>query len=87
MEEQKKIKVLRQFFDISVAAFELQHTISKSFGYLGSKSYMHLLHLNAQEEINKEKPNLEIIDKFLAMMEEAANDNSKPTPNFPKGTA
>lgn len=86
MEEQKKIKVLRQFFAISVAAFEMQHSISKAFGYLGTKSYMHLLHLNAQEEINKENPNLKKMDKFLAMMEEAAKDNSKPTPNFPKGT-
>jgi hypothetical protein len=47
---------------------------------------MNLLHLNAQEEINKEKPSLEKMDKFLAMMEEAAKDHSKPTPNFPKGT-
>jgi|TARA_R110000822_G_C15218142_1_gene483990 hypothetical protein len=86
MEEQKKIKVLKQFFAISVAAFEMQHSISKAFGYLGTKSYMHLLHLNAQEEINKEKPSLENMDKFLAMMEEAAKDNSKPTPNFEKGT-
>jgi len=30
MEEQKKIKVLKQFFAISVAAFEMQHIISKS---------------------------------------------------------
>ena len=86
MEEQKKIKVLKQFFAISVAAFEMQHSISKAFGYLGTKSYMHLLHLNAQKEINKERPSLEKIDKFLAMMEEAAKDNSKPAPNFEKGT-
>jgi adenine C2-methylase RlmN of 23S rRNA A2503 and tRNA A37 len=86
MEEQKKIKVLKQFFAISVAAFEMQHSISKAFGYLGTKSYMNLLHLNAQEEINKEKPSLEKMDKFLAMMEEAAKDYSRPTPNFPKGT-
>jgi len=86
MKEQKKIKVLKQFFAISVAAFEMQHSVSKAFGYLGTKSYMHLLHLNAQEEINKEKPSLEIMDKFLAMMEEAVKDNSKPTPNFEKGT-
>jgi hypothetical protein len=86
MEEQKKIKVLKQFFAISVAAFEMQHSVSKAFGYLGTKSYMHSLHLNAQEEINKEKPSLKNIDKFLAMMEEAVKDNSKPTTNFEKGT-
>ena len=86
MEEQEKIKVLKQFFAISVAAFEMQHSISKAFGYLGTISYMHLLHLNAQEEINKENPSLENMDKFLAMMEVAVKDNSKPKPNFPKGT-
>jgi hypothetical protein len=74
MEEQKTIKTLKQFFAISVAAFEMQHSISKAFGYLGAKSYLHLLHLNAQEEINKEKPSLEKIDKFLAMMETAAKN-------------
>jgi len=86
MEEQNKIKVLKQFFAISVAAFEMQHSVSKALGYLGTKSYMHLLHLNAQEEINKENPSLEKMDKFLAMMEVATKDNIKPTPNFPKGT-
>ena len=85
-EKQKKIKVLRQFFTISVAAFEMQYTISKAFGYLGTKSYMHLLHLNAQEEINKENPSLEKMNKFLAMMEEEVVKNSKQNPNFPKGT-
>jgi hypothetical protein len=85
MEEQKKIKVLKQFFTISVAAFEMQRSVSKAFGYLGTKSYMHSLHLNAQEEINKEKPSLKNMDKFLVMMEEAVKDNSKPTPSFEKG--
>lgn len=77
MEEQKKIKVLRQFFAISVATLEMQHSISKAFGYLGTRSYMHLLHLNAQEEINKENPSLEKMAKFLAMIEGAAKDNNK----------
>lgn len=77
MKEQKKIKVLKQFFAISVAAFEMQYSISKAFGYLGTKSYMHLLHLSAQEEINKENPSLEKMDKFLAMIEKAAMDNNK----------
>jgi len=86
MEEQKKIKVLKQFFAISVAAFKMQHSISKEFGYLGTKSYMCSLHLNAHREINKEKPDLDIMDKLLAMMERAAKDNSKPAPNFEKGT-
>jgi len=85
-EKQKKIKVLKQFFTISVAAFEMQHTICKAFDCLVTKSDMHLLHLIAQEEINKEKPSLEKMDEFLAMMEETAKDNSKPIPNFEKGS-
>lgn len=74
MEELEKIKALKQFFDISVAAFEMQHSICKAFGYLGGKSYMHLLHLSAQEEINKEVPNLEKIYNFLAIMEEQSKN-------------
>lgn len=71
------IEILRRFFAISVAAFEMQHSISKAFGYLGMKSYMHLLHLNAQEEINKENPSLEKMYKFLAMMEETVKKAKK----------
>jgi len=72
MEDQKKISVLKRFFDISVAAFEMQHSISKAFGYLCTKSYMHLLHLNAQEEINKNAESLknnleEYVLKFTEM--------------------
>lgn len=85
-EELRTIKILKTFFNISVVAFEMQHTISKAFGYLGTKSCMHFLHLNAQEEINKEKPNLEKMDKFLAMMEELAKDNNEPKPDFTIGS-
>ena len=74
--EQNKIKALKQFFAISVAVFEMQHNISKALGYLGRKSHMYALHLNAQEELNKESPDLKKIDKFLAMMEKVAKDNS-----------
>ncbi|MFO7972890.1 MAG: hypothetical protein R6U40_14240, partial [Desulfobacterales bacterium] len=62
----KKIDALRKFFTITVAAFEMQHTISLAFGYKGTKSYMHLLHINAKEEIDKENPDLNVIDKYLA---------------------
>jgi hypothetical protein len=81
-EEENKIKTLKQFFDISVAAFEMQHSVSKAFGYSGHKSYMHTLHINAKEEINKEEPSLEKMDIFLSMMErEASKGNIKPSPN------
>ena len=80
----KIIDTLRKFFAISVAAFEMQHTISLAFGYKGNKSYMHLLHLSAKEEIDKENPDLTIIDKYLAMMEYACDNIPKPD-NFDKG--
>ena len=85
----KKIDALRKLFTISVAAFELQHTISTAFGFKGHKSYMHMLHLNAKEEIEKQEPDLSKIDTLLAMMEDCAEANSKkrPTPdNFDKGS-
>jgi hypothetical protein len=84
----KKIDALRKFFTISVAAFEMQHTISTAFGFKGHKSYMHMLHLNAKEEIEKEEPDLNKIDTLLAMMEDCAEANSKERPkpnNFEKG--
>jgi len=84
----KKIDALRKFFTISVAAFEMQHTITTAFGYKGHKSYMHHLHLVAKEEIGRDEPDLNKIDTFLAMMEDCAEANSKerPTPDkFEKG--
>jgi len=80
----KKIDALRKFFTITVAAFEMQHTISLVFGYKGHKSYMHLLHINAKEEIEKENPDLNVIDKYLAMMESACEKQAKPD-SFEKG--
>lgn len=84
----KKIDALRKFFTISVAAFEMQHTISTSFWFKGHKSYMHMLHLNAKKEIEKEQPDLNKIDTLLAMMEDCAEANSKERSNptkFEKG--
>lgn len=80
----KKIETLRKFFAVTVAAFEMQHTILTAFGYKGTKSYMHLLHINAQEEIEKEHPDLNVIDKYLAMMESACDKQPNPV-KFEKG--
>jgi len=71
---EKNIDTLRKFFAVTVAAFEMQYAISVAFGYKGTKSYMHLLHINAKEEIEKEHPDLTVIDKYLAMMEMRTND-------------
>ena len=76
MKEDKKIKVLRRFFTISASSFEMQHTIAKSFGYLGTRSFMHTLHLAALNEINKENPNLETVDNLIVMMESSI-ENTK----------
>jgi len=73
----KKINALRQFFTISVAAFEMQQTISIAFGYRGKKSNMHRLHAIAKEEIEKDQPDLTKIDNLIAMMENLARENSK----------
>ncbi len=77
MRHESKIDSLRKFFAISVAAFEMQHTISIAFGFNGNKSYMHNLHLTAKEEIGKESPDLSKIDMLLAAMEYCAEENSK----------
>tara|TARA_R110002167_G_scaffold81296_2_gene222661 strand:+ start:296 stop:580 length:285 start_codon:yes stop_codon:yes gene_type:complete len=84
-EEEKTISGLRKFFAVSVAVFEMQNSIYKAFGYSGAKSYMHILHLKAKEEIDKEVPNLKKMDTFLAMMEDASKEFSKPRPKFEKG--
>jgi len=73
--EENNIKILKRFFTISVAAFEMQHTVSIAFGYKGDKSYMHNLHITALEEINKENPNQKVMDNLLLMIENHANKN------------
>jgi len=77
-----KIKALRQFFTISVAAFEMQHTISRVFCYNGNKSYLHLLHLRAKEEIEKENPDMKLIYSFLVIMENLVKDNKNNLDNL-----
>ena len=66
---------LRKMFAIGLAAFEMQHTISTAFGYKGNKSYMHHLYIIAKDEIDKECPDMQIIDKILQIMETEANNN------------
>jgi len=76
MDEDKTIKVLKQFFTISVAVFEMQHNISKAFGHEGLRSYMHFLHLQALEEVNRINPNMEKINNYLHIMEKETNNNN-----------
>lgn len=72
--DEKLISTLRKFFACTVAAFEAHYSISKAFGYQGTISYMHLLHINAKNEIDKENPDPNIIDKYLAMMDTACHE-------------
>lgn len=66
---EKKIATLKQYFTITVAAFEIQHTIKMAFGFKCRKSYIHLLHIKAKEEIEKENPDLNVVYKYLKIIE------------------
>lgn len=70
------IEVLRKFFTVTTAAFEMQYTISNIFGNKRNKSFMHKLHIKAKEEVFKDEPDMIVIDRFLQMIEETANMNS-----------
>lgn len=80
----KKIKALRTFFSVSNAAFEFQNSIQLAFSDHIAPSKMHELHKLALIEIEKETPDLSLIDKLLADME-STSEQMKPKTNFPKG--
>lgn len=81
----KKIKALRTFFRVSNAAFEFQNSIQFAFSGHIVPTKMQQLHKMALVEIEKETPDLSLIDNLLAEMENTAEQmNSKP--NFPKGS-
>lgn len=69
MDEQKRIDALRKFFRISVAAFDMMDTISRAFGYKCQVGEMHKLHIAAKSEIEKDNPNMELMDRYLESME------------------
>jgi len=69
-----KIKALRTFFRISNAAFEFQNSIQLAFGGRIVPSKMQELHKLAFAEIEKEDPDLSLIDNLLAEMESTAKD-------------
>jgi hypothetical protein len=78
MEEDKRIKTLRTFFRVSNAAFTCVNTVSAA---ISGRSYQHeqpmaTLHRLALTEIEKEKPNMEYMDKLLEQMELEAERNS-----------
>ena len=79
MDKEKHIKTIKQFFAISVAAFEMRESIRSAFGIKGSKSFMHCLHLKALDEINKSDPDMNKISVYLETMEKVAKRNSEKT--------
>ena len=76
----KSINTLRKFFEISTAAFEFQERIVSILGMFNSRSHMHLLHIAALKELNKDNPDLGLIDALLAEMERIAEKNKKESP-------
>ncbi len=81
----KKINHLRTFFRVSNIAFDCVMAMRVAFGGKSIVSPMHQLHKLALIEIEKENPDLSIIDNLLEEMEKLAESNSQPKPNFPKG--
>jgi hypothetical protein len=81
----KKISQLRTFFRVSNAAFDFTNAIQSAFNGTVATNKMQQLHKLALEEIEKEIPDLSKIDNLLAEMENLAEVNSQPNPNFLKG--
>ena len=72
----KPIDTLRKFFQLSTLAFEFQEKIAFIFGSTTvTHSEMRVLHKLAHDEMSKETPDLEIIDKLLSRMERVAQKN------------
>ena len=71
----KTINTLRKFFLISTAAFEFQERIVSILGIFNGRSHMYILHIAALDELNKDKPDLKLIDTLLSEMERLAENN------------
>lgn len=79
-----KIKTLRTFFRISNATFEFQNSIQLVLlGYIVPNKMQQLLKL-ALVEIEKENPDLSLIDKLLAEIKITA-EKRETSPNFQEG--
>jgi hypothetical protein len=83
------INRLRIFFRVSNAAIESVMNISAAFGNKPILTPMYQMHKLALHEIEKENPDLVIIDKYLLIMEGLAKECTqyvaKPLPEFPAG--
>lgn len=76
-ELQNKLKI---FFSISTAAFTMMHSVSSALGKTDqSISPMEMLHRIALAEIEKEEPDINLIDTLLLQMEQLAEQNKNKT--------
>lgn len=81
----KKIESLRTFFRVSNLALDFVDSFVKITGGNVIDNKMKQLHKKGLEEIEKENPDLLVIDNLLLEMQLLAEENNKPKPNFPKG--
>ena len=72
MNKKVVIKLLRTFFSISNAIFDIEKIVQLHLNGIIIPKKMQYLHKLAMEELEKENPDLEIIDKLLAEMENLA---------------
>jgi len=85
----KSILQLRAFFRITTASFTFLNAFQSAFDAKRSPNdfqhKLHELHKQALEEVEKENPDLSIIQNLLKQMEALAEQNSLPNHKFPKG--
>jgi hypothetical protein len=83
----KKISVLRTFFNVTNLSFNFAENLKKSFGLELNEceNYIEMkkLHKTALEELEKKEPCLDAIDDLLSKMESLSKKQIKP--NFKKG--
>jgi len=79
------IKLLRIYFRASNAAYRFADAIRSLNEKVIFPNKMQSLHKIALIEIEKENPDMNVIDALLLQMKELAKKNSEPKPNFEKG--
>ena len=70
-----KIENQRMVYRLMVASFEIQYRLSINAGYIGPKSYLHLLCIQARDEIEKEHPDLDLISTLHTQIESCITEN------------
>lgn len=82
--ENKGIEQLRVFFRVSNAAFEFSRSFKKAFGLPDEVSKMEELHVLALSEVEKENPDMAVLDYLLKRMQDLAKQNSYDSRNATK---